>query len=150
MSRTGRLHQLHGVVRRHRGLSLGHRRSPDPLLDDPAAAPALPVPGGVRHPRVELRDLHGCLEDLQAEAPLDTPDPIEEPLVGHRHHRREGRDLLTQRQFCALRRGRQGDDGVTVTSRNRRNAQNCHRTDFYTFRNLETDQVNKKANFLAL
>ena len=121
--RARRLRQLHRVVRRSRGLPLRGRRGPRPLLRPAAAAAVLPLPGLRRGaPGRADRVLRG-MEGVPAPPPaLHPPDAPQEPLVGHRHRRGEGRHLLTWRQFCAVRRGRQGDHRVTAALR--RSAQN--------------------------
>lgn len=113
--RAGRVHKRVAVVRRDLPLSIGLRRGSDPLLGPPATAASAP---GHRHPRDRhdhRRDLLRDLADLQATGePIDIAAPAEEHLLGDGDHRREGSDLLTQRQFCAIRRGRPGDHRVTI------------------------------------
>ena len=115
MPRAGRVHKRVAVVRRDLSLSVGVRRGPDPLLDTASAAASPPRPRDPRGRHDPRRDLLRDLADLQATGePVDIAAPAEEHLLGDGDHRREGSDLLTQRQFCAVRRGRPGDHRVTI------------------------------------
>ncbi|ERL86657.1 hypothetical protein D910_04063, partial [Dendroctonus ponderosae] len=93
LSRAGRLHQRLGVVRRRPGLSLGRGRGLRPLLGAAAAASSL----SVLRRRVPVRCLRRAgvsdVEAVQTPTPIDSADASAEPLLGHGHHRREGRDL---------------------------------------------------------
>jgi len=106
LSGTGRLHKRLALVRRGVPLSFRLRRGPDTLLRAPATATSTTGPGRARldhRPRCRL--LHHLADLSAARSPLDIPAPFEEHLVRDGDNRREGSDMLTQRQFCALRRG---------------------------------------------
>lgn len=110
------MHKRIPMVRRYLPLPFGVRRGPDPLLDAPPTAPAATGPGPARGGHDPWRHLLRGMAHLQATGePIDIPAPAQEHLLRNGDHRREGGDLLTQRQFCALRRGRSRHHRVTIT-----------------------------------
>lgn len=112
---AGRLHKRLAVVRRGVPLPVRVRRGPDALLRAAAAAAAAAGPGRPRDPhRPRRRLLHRPAGLPAARPPLDIPAPPEEHLLRDGDNRRQGSDMLTQRQFCALRRGRPGHHCVTI------------------------------------
>ncbi|KAK9687582.1 hypothetical protein QE152_g36130 [Popillia japonica] len=103
LPRTRRMHQHNSMVRWPGRLSFWNRRSSNPLLPIITTPAALPLPGSSRHPPVLLHRLPDPVEDVPAKTSFHTANPPEKSQFGHRYHRREGRNMLTQRQFCALR-----------------------------------------------
>lgn len=102
LSGVERLHQRIGMVRRDLSLPFRLRRSTDALLLPPATAPIVSVP---RRPGPARRDRRGVrppLSSVPAQTQIGPADETEEPFIGHRYHRGERSDLLTQRQFCAV------------------------------------------------
>ena len=115
MPGAGRLHKCLAMVRRSVPLSIRLRRGPDALFR--AAAVAAVATSSRRAlcnhcPRCHL--LHRLAGLPTARSPLDIPTPSEEHLLRDGDNRRQGSDMLTQRQFCALRRGRPGHHCVTI------------------------------------
>lgn len=115
MPGAGRLHKRIVVVRRGIPLSIRIRRGPDALLRAAAAAAVATGSGRARYNhRPRRRFLHHLASLPAARPPLDIPAPSEEHLLRDGDNRRQGSDMLTQRQFCALRRGRPGHHCVTI------------------------------------
>lgn len=86
------------------------------MLDAASTASSASGPRSTRDRHDPRRDLLRDMAHLQATGEsLDVAAQAEEHQLGDGHHRRQGSDLLTQRQFCALRRGRPGDHRVTIT-----------------------------------
>lgn len=125
MSRVGRLHKQLAVVRRHQSLSHRLRRDPVPLLDPPQGGSSDPGTGerGFRVARwtavdrlhvEELRRLAGRSRRRRTQVHVPAQQ-AEEHILGDGDHRRQGTgDLLTQREFCAVRRDRPGHHCVTT------------------------------------
>lgn len=115
VSGVGRVHKRLAVVRRGVALPFRLRRGPNALFRAAAAATAATGPGRPRHTHRHRRHLLHPLAGLPAAGPpLDIPAPSEEHLLRDGDNRRQGSDMLTQRQFCALRRGRPGHHCVTI------------------------------------
>lgn len=103
------------MVRRGVPLSVWLRRGSDTLLRVAATAAVAAGPGRARRPhRPRCRLLHHLAGLPAARPPFDIPAPSEEHLLRDGDNRRQGSDMLTQRQFCALRRGRPGHHCVTI------------------------------------
>lgn len=115
MSRIGRVHKRFPLVRRNIPLSLGLRRGFDALLDAPSIATFASWPWSFGCSHDPRGHLPRYLANLSAtDQSLDISAPIEEHILGDGDNRGKGSDLLTQRQFCAIRRGRPRYHRVTI------------------------------------
>lgn len=102
-------------MRRSIPLSLGLRRGFDALLGAPSVATFASRPRSFGYPNDPRGHLFRRLADLSAtDQSLDISAPIEEHILGDGDNRGKGSDLLTQRQFCAIRRGRPRYHRVTI------------------------------------
>jgi len=111
----GRLYKRLPLVRRGVPLPFRLRRGPHALLHAAATGAVAAGAGSARGDHRSERPLLRRVADLPtSRPPLDIPAPSEEHLLRDGDNRRQRSDMLTQRQFCALRRGRPGHHRVTI------------------------------------
>ena len=117
LSWIGCLHKCIALVRRNIPLSIRLRRSFDSLLDDPSIA----TPSSGSRSFGDSRDnssnvLRSMANLSSANESFDFAASFEKHLIGDRHNRWQRSDMLTKRQFCAIRRGRSCNHCVTITA----------------------------------
>lgn len=113
LSGAQRMHQRDSMVWWNIALSFRIRWGINALLIHSTTATLVLDPRGAHYTGCNRCSLLGFVSSLQTQTAVHTPDTAQEPLIRHRHHRGEGSDLLTQRQFCAIRWGRSCHHGVT-------------------------------------